>query len=315
MELGIDVKTIFNEILKFVLLIVISSLIIFSLVSLSPIDPLTSNYSQSLTSKMSESKIEDLQNYWGVGKPFFERFASWLSNVMQGNLGDSLVYNEPVLDVILRGLKNSAPIMLVSWVLSGAFGFLGAVFVSNRKNKASKCLKLINYCLVSTPTYFVAILFLLIFSVTLNVFTVTSTSNFQSSILPCIVLILFGAPTIFFHTLSKCEETNDSDFVKQARISGLNQKEITKKHVLRNVSLPFLSIEFAQIGEIIGGSVVVEQVFSYPGLGSITIKAATSSDVCLIAGISFVTCVIVFLGNLICKAIVVKIDPRVQTIR
>ena len=250
MELGIDVKTIFNEILKFVLLIVISSLIIFSLVSLSPIDPLTSNYSQSLTSKMSESKIEDLQNYWGVGKPFFERFASWLSNVMQGNLGDSLVYNEPVLDVILRGLKNSAPIMLVSWVLSGAFGFLGAVFVSNRKNKASKCLKLINYCLVSTPTYFVAILFLLIFSVTLNVFTVTSTSNFQSSILPCTVLILFGAPTIFFHTLSKCEETNDSDFVKQARISGLNQKEITKKHVLRNVSLPFCQLNLRRLGRL-----------------------------------------------------------------
>ncbi len=304
-------KTAFNEILKLLLLIIISSLIIFLLVSLSPIDPLTSNYGQNLTSKMSQEKVKALQDYWGVGKPFFERFFSWLSNAMTGNLGESLIYNEPVADIILRGLKNSAPIMLISWVVSGILGFTCGIFVATKKNPATKLLKVINYCLISTPTYFVAILFLLIFSVSLNFFSVTSTNNFQSAILPCVVLILFGAPTIFFHTHSKCDEICKSDFIKHATLLGMSKKEIVKKHVLKNACLPFLSIEFAQIGEIIGGSVVVEQVFSYPGLGNITVKAATSSDVCLLAGISLVTCIIVFAGNLICKAIVKKIDPRI----
>ena len=305
-------KSFAGEIIKLILLIILSSLIIFFLISISPIDPLTSNYGQNLTSKMSTEKIGELQNYWGVGQPFFERFVSWFANVLKGDLGQSLIYNEPVLDVILRGLKNSAPIMLVSWLASGVIGFILGIFASTKKSRISSALKILNYCLISTPTYLIAILFLLFFSVALNWFPVSSNANFQGAILPCLVLTLFGIPTIFFHTLSKCDEVLKSDFVKHAEFKGLTQSQITKKHVLKNASFPFLSIEFAQIGEIMGGSVVVEQIFSYPGLGNTIIKAATSSDVCLLAGISFLTCVIVFFGNLICKIITAKLDPRIN---
>ena len=305
-------KNLALEIVKLVVLLLLSSAIIFLLISLSPIDPLTSNYGQNLTSKMTPEKVSELESYWGVGKPFFERLASWLGCVATGNFGESLIYNEPVISVIIRGLKNSAPIMLVSWLLSGLIGYSAAILVAMKKNAGTKCITLLNYCLITTPTYFVAILFLLLFSVTLNWLPVTSTVSIQSAIMPCIVLTLFGAPTIFFHTKAKCEEVLQSDFVKHARNKGLTTREITKKHVLKNVSLPFLSIEFAQIGEIIGGSVIVEQVFSYPGLGSTTVRAATSSDVCLLAGISLITCIIVFVGNLLCKIIVRSIDPRLN---
>ena len=305
-------KNLALEIVKLVVLLLLSSAIIFLLISLSPIDPLTSNYGQNLTSKMTPEKVSELESYWGVGKPFFERLASWLGCVATGNFGESLIYNEPVINVIIRGLKNSAPIMLVSWLLSGVIGYSTAILVAMKKNEGTKCITFLNYCLISTPTYFIAILFLLLFSVTLNWLPVTSTASIQSAIMPCIVLTLFGAPTIFFHTKAKCEEVLQSDFVKHARNKGLTTREITKKHILKNVSLPFLSIEFAQIGEIIGGSVIVEQVFSYPGLGSITVKAATSSDICLLAGISLITCIIVFVGNLLCKIIVRSIDPRLN---
>ena len=313
MELGIAcLKDILTEILKLAALLLLSSMTIFFLVSISPIDPLTSNYGQNLTSQMSQEKIAALSNYWGVGKPFLERFFSWLSNALCGSFGDSLIYNEPVLDVIVRGLKNSAPIMAISWFISGLIGYLSAIFVATKNAKGAKVLTLLNYCLTATPTYFLAILFLLIFSVSLNLVPVTSSVSFESSILPCVVLALYGTPTIFFHTKAKCAEVLSSDYVRQAKLNGENTKEITVKHVLKNVSLPYLSIEFAQIGEIIGGSVVVEQVFSYPGLGNITVKAATSSDVCLIAGISFVTCLIVFVGNIICKVIIRAADPRLK---
>ena len=305
-------KNLTLEIVKLVVLLLLSSAIIFLLISLSPIDPLTSNYGQNLTSRMTPEKVSELESYWGVGKPFFERLASWLGCVATGNFGESLIYNEPVINVIIRGLKNSAPIMLVSWLLSGLIGYSAAILVATKKNAGTKCITLLNYCLISTPTYFIAILLLILFSVTLNWVPVTSAASLQSAIMPCIVLTLFGAPTIFFHTKAKCEEVLQSDFVKHARNKGLTAREITKKHVLKNVSLPFLSIEFAQIGEIIGGSVIVEQVFSYPGLGSITVKAATSSDVCLLAGISLITCIIVFVGNFLCKIIVRSIDPRVK---
>lgn len=301
-----------SEIVKLIVLLLLSSTIIFFLISLSPIDPLTSNYGQNLTSRMTPEKVSELQDYWGVGKPFFERLTSWLLNVLTGNFGNSLIYNEPVMDVIIRGLKNSGPIMLVSLVLSGMLGYLAAIFVETRKNYGSRCLTLLNYCLISTPTYFGAILCLFLFSVTFNWSPVTSTASFKSAIMPILVLTLFESPTIFFHTKSKCEEILKSEFVKHAKSKGLSTQEITKKHVLKNVSIPFLSIEFAQIGEIIGGSVIVEQVFSYPGLGGITIKAATSSDVCLLAGISLITCIIVFGGNLVCKIIIKSIDPRIK---
>lgn len=303
-------KRALTEILKLATLLLLSSITIFFLISISPIDPLTTNYGQNITSQMSQEKITSLSNYWGVGKPFLERFSSWLSNALCGNLGESLIYNEPVLDVIIRGLKNSAPIMLTSWLISGLIGYSTAIFVATKNNQTTKFVTLLNYCLTATPTYFLAILFLLIFSVCLNLVPVTSYVSLESSILPSIVLILYGTPTIFFHTKAKCEDVLSSDYVKQAKLNGENTKEITFNHVFKNVSLPCLSIEFAQIGEIIGGSVVVEQVFSYPGLGNITVKAATSSDVCLIAGISLITCLIVFLGNILCKLITYSIDPR-----
>ena len=306
---------ILNRTIELIVLLILLCTLIFFLVSLSPIDPITSNYGQIATSKMSAEKLEAIKAYWGVGLPWFERLINWFGNIFHLNFGQSLIYNEPVLDVILRGIRNSSIPMIISWVLGGALGyFFGVIAACYKKNKTSKLLVVINYLLISTPTYFLAIMFLFIFCIFLRVIPLNSEVGFESLILPTLTLTLFSIPTTFFHTKSKCETLINSDFVKYLEVKGEPKRDIIKNHLLKSSSLPAISIQFAQIGEIIGSSVVVENIFSYPGLGYITIKAATSSDVALLCGISVLTLVIVFAGNLASSLIVLRIDPRIKSV-
>ena len=306
-------KSIAKYAAELAVLLVLSSAVIFLLVSASPIDPITSNYGQVAASKMSAAKIASLKEYWGVGKPVFERLAAWISQVLQGNLGESLIYNEPVTDVIARGIANSLPVLTIAWLLSGLFGYSLGLYSEIKTSKLSvKILDTFNFVLMSSPTYWIAILLLVVFSINLGWINVGSTNAIESAVLPCIVLTLSGIPVVFFHTKTKCKEILKSDYVDYAKANGLTTNEIFKKHVIKNASFPFISIQFAQIAEIIGGSVVVEQVFSFPGLGYVTVNAACGSDVTLLAGISLVTCVIVFLGTFLANTITVLLDPRLK---
>ena len=235
---------------------------------------------------------------------------------MRLDFGQSLIYNEPVLDIILRGLKNSALIMALSWAIGGALGYvLGLISACNKNSCFAKLTTSISYLLISTPTYWLAIILLFLFCISLNLVSLNSDNAFEQAVLPTLTLTLFSAPTVFFHTKTKSETLLKSDFVKYAKIKGESKRSLIKNHLLKNSSLPAISVQFAQIGEVIGSSVVAESVFSYPGLGFITVKAATSSDVFLLAGISVVTLFIVFVGNIISNLLASSIDPRIKAIK
>ena len=304
-------KFILENLIKLVLLLIAVSFITVLLVDLSPVDVLNANYGQSAVGVMSNEQINKLKDYWGTDKTVTKRYISWLSDFIKGDMGVSLLYRQPVFSVIADKLKNSIVVLSVSWLFSGFIGyFIGSIAGINEGKIADKIIKM--YCVIisSTPAFYVAIILLMIFGVWLNLLPIgffkpigvvdkiSFLDILYHAILPAFTLSITGAANVALHTREKVVDIMNSDYVLFAKARGESKWQIYKNHCIRNSFLPAVTIQFSTVGEIIGGSIVVEQIFSYPGLGNAAVKAGLGGDVPLLVGITIVSAVFVFFGNL-----------------
>lgn len=315
-----------KNLVRMVLLLIAVSIVTFALVAASPIDPLQANVGQAALGSMSEEQQEKLRSYWGVDTPPLERYLNWAKDAIRGDLGTSLLYRQPVTTVIAVKLANSLFLLILAWVISGLLGFvLGVIAGVFRGRLPDKIIKGYSLVIASTPAFWLALLLLLIFAVWLKVLPiglsvpigveasgVTFADRLRHAILPALTLSITGISNITLHTREKMIDVVESDYVLFAQARGESLGSIVWRHGLRNVLLPAMTLQFASISEIIGGSVLVEQVFSYPGLGQAAVTAGTGSDVPLLMGITLITAAIVFLGNFIANLLYGIIDPRIR---
>lgn len=318
-----------RNIVKFLLLMIAVSLVTFVLVSVSPIDPVQANVGQAALVNMSEAKRAQLAEYWGVNTPLWERYANWFGDVLRGDLGMSLRYNAPVAEVIASRAANSLALMGVAWVASGVLGFVLGVAAALREGRLlDRFVRGYCFVLAASPTFWVGLLLLIVFSVWLGWFPlgfsvpvgvaaadVTFADALHHMALPAITLSVVGVANVALHTRAKAIDVLNSDYVRFARARGLTRREALIRHGLRNLALPAITLQFSQIAEIFGGSVLVEEVFSYPGLGQAAVTAGLGGDVALLAGIALVSAALVFAGNLAANLIYGLVDPRMRPVR
>ena len=308
------------------LLLIAVSIVVFVLVSLSPIDPVQANVGQSAYLNMSEEKRAALADYWGANTPLWERYANWARAILHGDMGTSLRYNAPVSQVIAQRAVNTLLLMSIAWVLSGVIGFgLGVVAACKRGSWVDKAVKLYCFVLAATPAFWIGLVLLIIFAVWLGWFPigfsvpvgksaadVTVFDALHHLELPTLTLSIVGVANIAMHTREKTIDVLESDYIRFARARGYTTWQALRTHGLRNLLLPAITLQFASISEIFGGSVLVEQVFSYPGLGQAAVTAGLGSDVALLAGIALFSAAIVFAGNLVANILYGIIDPRIR---
>ena len=301
-------------------------LVVFALVSMSPIDPVQANVGQAAYVNMSEAKRAQLASYWGGDVPFWERFANWAGALLQGDMGTSLRFNAPVSEVIAHRAANSLALMGIAWLLSGALGFaLGVAAGARRGGALDRVVRSYCFLLASTPTFWLGLLILMVFAVQLGWFPigfsvpigvsaadVTLADAVHHLVLPALTLSVTGVANIALHTREKVVDVLESDYVRFARARGESELSVIVHHGLRNVALPAVTLQCAFISEIFGGSVLVEQVFSYPGLGQAAVTAGLGSDVALLAGIALVSAALVFGGNLLANILYGVLDPRMR---
>ena len=306
-------------------LLVMVSLVTFALISASPIDPLQANAGQALGS-MSQEQREKLESYWGVGEPPARRYVNWAKDVLQGDMGTSLLYRQPVTEVIGTKLFNSLFLLVISWIVSGILGVvLGIAAAVFRERWPDRLIRGYALLTASTPAFWLALLLLLVFSVWLKLFPVglsvpigveaaqvTFADRLRHAFLPALTLSITGISSIALHTREKMIDCLESDYVLFARARGEGTWEVVRRHGLRNILIPAVTLQFASVSEIIGGSVVVEQVFSYTGLGQAAVTAGTGSDVPLLMGITMITALVVFAGNFLADIFYGLIDPRIR---
>lgn len=319
-------KYLARYIVRFALLMLAVGLVVFALVSMSPIDPVQANVGQAAYVNMSEAKRAQLASYWGGDVPFWERFANWAGALMQGDMGTSLRFNAPVSEVIAHRAANSLALMGIAWLLSGVLGFaLGVAAGARRGGALDRVVRSYCFLLASTPTFWLGLLILMVFAVQLGWFPigfsvpigvsaadVTLADAVHHLVLPALTLSVTGVANIALHTREKVVDVLESDYVRFARARGESELSVIVHHGLRNVALPAVTLQCAFISEIFGGSVLVEQVFSYPGLGQAAVTAGLGGDVALLAGIALVSAALVFGGNLLANILYGVLDPRMR---
>ena len=308
---------------KMLILLFAVSVISFALVELSPIDTVSSYVGENAVSQELRDSIAEK---WGLNDPPVTRYFRWLGNILQGDMGTSITYRRPVIQIIMERFKMSLILMGLAWVLSGIVGFfLGVLSATYEGSWLDKLIKV--YCLLiqSSPVFWLAMVVLLIFAVALNLFpmglavpigktmdTVTFGERLYHLCLPVLTLSLTGIANIVLQTREKLVQAKKSDYALFARARGEKRWKFINRHGIRNILLPAVTMQFASISEIFGGSVLAETVFSYPGLGQATTQAGIKGDIPLLLGIALFSAAFVFFGNLIANILYPIIDPRIR---
>lgn len=315
-----------KKMVRMVSLFVALSILSFLLLIISPVDPIRAHLSTQAGSSLSLEQKERITKYWGLDRPPAERLINWGKNVIHGDLGTSMIYNRPVSEILQSRFLASAGIMLIAWILSGTLGFImgimGAYFKGGLIDKIIKW-----YCLIlaSSPVFWIALLILLLFGSVLQWFPIGMSvplgvaasqvsfgDRLYHMILPALTLSVVGVSNIALHTREKLVDVMESDYVLFAKANGKAGFKLVVQHGLRNIALPAITLQFLSFSELFGGSVLVEQIFSYPGLGRIASEAGTKGDMALLLGTVLASASFVFVGNLIADILYYVVDPRMK---
>ena len=311
------------KLVRFVILMIAVAIFSFILLDLSPIDPVSAYLKGAA---VSESQRAILQSYFGVNVPLPTKIYHWLLDLVQGNLGTSLIYRAPVMDVIMDKFSASIVLMAISWILSGILGFLlGVVAGKNKGSWIDKAVKVYCYAIQSAPSFWVGMLILMVFAVYLGWFPIgfgvpigvkSTDATFMEwasrLVLPTLTLSLVGLAPIAMYTRNELIQVLSSDYVLFAKSRGEKGWDLVKNHGIRNILLPAITLQFLSFSELFGGAVLVEQVFSYPGIGQTAVAAGLQNDVPLFLGIVVFSAVFVFVGNLLADISYYLIDPRIK---
>lgn len=317
-------KITFNRFFRGITLLLGLSIFAFMLLKVSPVDPVLAsvNYDTTLTAEQYEAIAE----YWGLNEPPLTQYFLWFKNFVSGDFGTSIVHREPVIDIIAQRAGASAALMGGSWLLSGIIGFaLGVLAAFYQGTYIDKLINWFSYLQISVPTFWIGLLFLLFFSVHLGWFPIgisrpigmlSSEVTFMDSvrhlILPLITLSIAGIANVTLHTREKMLDVLSSEYVLFARARGETDWQIFKNHALRNGIVPAITIHFSYFGELFGGSILAEQVFSYPGLGSTLTEAGLKSDTPLLLAIVIIGAIFVFVGNMLADILNTVSDPYLR---
>lgn len=309
---------------RMLLLLILVSILSFILIVKAPIDPLTAYVGTEST--LSQEAKDQIAEHWGLNNPLPQRYLSWAKNILQGDFGISIAYKKPVLSVIQERFSYSIVLMLLAWCFSGLLGYAAGIFAGVCKDGSfDKLLKAFCLVLQSAPTYWLGLLILSLFAVQLGWFPfgmaipsgklaaeVTLADRVHHLVLPAATLTIVSIGKITLYTRQKVIEIMDSDYVLFAKARGETGGQLVWRHVLRNTLLPAVTLQFASFSELFGGMALAETVFSYPGIGTATTTAALNGDVPLLLGITLISALFVFAGNLIANILYGVVDPRLR---
>ncbi|MDR0620590.1 MAG: ABC transporter permease [Deltaproteobacteria bacterium] len=307
-------------------LIVGMSVLTFALMHFSPLDPITRYVSSD--PRMSPEQIEKLKIRWGLDKGPVEQYFIWAGAMLRGDFGTSRLYRTPVSDIIKGRFLMSLALMGVSWVLSGVIGYgLGALAAFKRGKTSDKVIRWFSYVLVSTPAFWLALILMLVLAVWFHLFpvglaapagvldaNVTFAQRLWHLALPVMTLSVIGIANVTLHTREKMVDILNSEYVLFAKARGESSWSVFWNHGFRNSVLPAITLQFAYFSELFGGSVLAEDVFSYPGLGNMLTVAGLGGDLPLFGAIVLISGVFVFLGNLVADIVCVIVDPRIRAL-
>ena len=302
-----------SRLLQMVIVLIGISFLTFLLTYLSPGDPARNIFTHSGVMP-SQEMIEDMRRMLGLDKPFFTQYKDWLFNCLQGNFGDSFMLQKPVAELLMERLWPTLKLTLASTVLMLLFSVpLGVISAVNHNKPVDYFVRAITFFGVSIPNFWLGLMLILIFCVKLGLLPVVSSGgDFKSLILPAVTLAVAMTAKYTRQVRTAVLEELHSDYVIGARARGVSDSRILWGNVLPNSLLPLITMLGLSIGSLLGGTSVVEIIYSYPGLGNLAVSAIMSADYFLLQGYVLWVSVIYMLINLIVDISYNYVDPRMR---
>ncbi|MGI3900653.1 MAG: ABC transporter permease [Janthinobacterium lividum] len=285
------------------------ALVTFLLLHGLPADPAALVAGRSANAQM----IANVRHQLGLDLPLPEQFWHYLVGLLRGNLGRSYIQRSEVATLILARIPATLVLMvagiLVEVVLGLLFGTLAAI---RRNGFADRAVMTLSFVGVSAPQFVVALLLLYVFAATLGWFPMSGFGTPAHVVLPALTLGLLGAGWYARMVRSAMIDVLNQDYIRTARAKGLSLRRVILRHALPNALLPIVAMIGIDIGQFMGGVVVVEAVYGWPGIGQLAWQAIQQADVPIIMGVTLVSSLAIVLANLLADAVAPALDPRIR---
>ena len=261
----------------------------------------------------SEATVERLREQLGLVESLLSQYFSFLTGVVQGDLGTSARTSRPVTGEILARLPATLTLAAVATVVGSAFGiFAGVVAAVKRNSVLDHAISSIAMMGVSMPVYWLGLLLILLFAVTLGWLPAAGGGEPLSIVLPAVTLAAFSTALVSRMTRASMLEVLGQDFVRTARAKGAPPRVVILRHGLRNAFIPILTVISLQFGALLGGAVLTETVFGWPGIGRLLVDSIFARDFPVVQGIVLVYAALFILVNVVVDVLYVVVDPRIR---
>ncbi|MDF7638748.1 ABC transporter permease [Lactobacillus sp. ESL0791] len=315
-------KTVLRRVLIMIPQIIILSILIFFIAKMMPGDPFTG----SINPNTDPKQIAALRQQAGLNDPAWVQYCRWVGNVMHGDLGTSYIQQVPVTSLIADRAVNTFWMSLVSTFLTYLISIPMAITAGKHQGQwQDKLVEFFNYTTLAIPGFVLYLLGIWLFGFTLGWFPIsgsvspnangfwgTAVSQFYHLILPSILMALLSTTSIVQFLRTGIVDNKVEDYVRTAKSKGVPEKVIFNKHILRNSLLPIASSFGNVITGLLSGSIMIETVFSYPGMGKLFLDSINSRDYTTLTALILIYGILTLLGNLLSDIIMSIVDPRIR---
>jgi len=303
------------------------SLIIYFVLNAMPGDPLlTSRLENPRALVRDPAKIAELRKYYHLDDPLIIRYGFWLASFIKGDLGFSSMYKQPVLKIILKRLPNTLTLTVTAWLIGLIVAFPIGIYSAVKKYSFfDYFFTVLAFVGISLPTFWFALMAIIVFSVILGWFPISGVQTYgitgswnifvdklKHLTLPALVLGLVQVAYWVRYIRTSLLEVLDQDYIRTAYSKGAQERRVILKHALRNAMIPIITIIALDIPYFFGGALIVETVFSWPGMGRLMYEAVLASDYNLAVNCLMFIAVITLLSNLLADILYAVVDPRIR---
>ena len=301
----------------FVITLLAASVLIFAALGILPGNAAEVRLGESATPEA----VKELSRKLGLDRPALERYTHWVGGMLRGDLGLSVSYDTPVSELIAERLAVTAPLAVMAMTLTTVLALALGLYAASRHNQLGDVgVMTASQIGIAVPNFWFAILLILLFAVKLQWFSAGGFPGWDDGVaeplkalvLPAVALAVVQAAILARITRSAVLDVLREDFVRTARAKGLSQRAVLWRHVLRNALVPVLTVMGLQFANLVTGTIVVENVFSLPGLGRLVFQAISNRDVLLVQGIVMLLAATVIVINFVVDVLYAVIDPRLK---
>ncbi len=302
-----------KRLLQLIPTLIIVSFIVFSMVRLIPGDPITLLYGLSESGGADEEYIDYMREQYGLNDPLVVQYANWIGKIFKGDLGTSLYTHKPIITELANRYKNTIILAVGGTVVGSLVGMVFGIIAAINHNKfGDNVIMVFSMLAVSTPSFFLAMLLMLFFSLKLGWLPSLGLKGPAYAVLPILTLGLGAVGMISRTTRSSMLDVINQDYIRTSRSRGIANNKIVFVHALRNALIPVLTAIGLRFGHLLAGAALVETVFSIPGLGRFMVDGISNRDYPVVQSTVLVFAVTFVVVNTIVDLLYGLADPRVK---